>query len=190
MLGLILAMNFIDEAYIPVLLPVYSRDILSEPRLIGWLLGANGFGAVLGTVLYLLLGNRLAALRWATFIVCLAALAVTRAGLAGLPNLAGACSMLFAFGLASGPLNPIINTIVQEVTPAALRGRVFGLIGAIAYAAAPLGILAASSVVSVWGLHVGLMVFGGLYVLVFAAAWHSRSLNDFADSRPRSVHNS
>ncbi len=161
MLGLILAMNFIDEAYIPVLLPVYSRDILSDPRLAGWLLGA---------------------------IVCLAALAVTRAGRAGLPNLTGACCMLLAFGRASGPLNPIINTLVQEVTPAALRGRVFGLIGATAYAAAPLGILAASSVVSVWGLHTGLMAFGALYMLVFIAAWHSRSLNEFADGRSRVVH--
>jgi len=188
LLAVVLAMNFIDEAYIPVLLPIYSRDVLSDPKLIGWLLGANGVGAVLGTVLYLAFGNRLAALRWATFIACLAVLAIARAGLAGLPDLAGASAMLFALGLASGPLNPIINTLVQDVTPAAMRGRVFGLIGATAYAAAPLGILGASAVVSIWGLHRGLMAFGTLYGLVFVAAWRNRALKRFADGPVTSAH--
>jgi MFS family permease len=186
MLSLILAMNFIDEAYIPVLLPVYSRDILGDPRLVGWLLGSNGFGAVLGTVLYLFLGARFSALRWATFVVCLAVLAVTRAGLAGLPSLTGSCCMLFAFGLASGPVNPVINTVVQEVTPQAILGRVFGVMRSTSYAAAPLGILVAGWVVAKWGLQVGLVAFGTLYMLVFIAAWCSRSLNDFAD-RPSTV---
>lgn len=190
MLGLILAMNFIDEAYIPVLLPVYSRDILGDPRLVGWLLGANGFGAVLGTVLYLFLGSRFSAPRWATLIVCLAVLAVTRAGLAGLPSLAESCCMLFAFGLASGPVNPIISTAVQEVTPHALLGRVFGVMRSSSYAAAPLGILVAGWVAAKWGLQVGLIAFGALYILVFTAAWCSRALRDFADRLPRAVHNS
>ena len=180
MLAIISAMNFIDEAFIPVLLPLYSRDILSDPQLVGWLLGANGIGAVLGTVLYLFLSARLAALQWATFIVCLAVVAAARFSLAALPNLAGASLVLFVFGVASGPLNPIINTIVQEVTPPALRGRVFGIISATAYAAAPLGIIAGGWVVAGWGLRMGLVGFGALYALVFAIAWSSGSLRRLA----------
>ena len=185
MLLIISAMNFIDEAFIPVLLPVYSRDVLSDPRLVGWLLGANGIGAVLGTVLYLILGARLAALQWATFMVCLAVVAAMRLGLAGLPDLAGASVMLFIFGVASGPLNPIINTIVQEVTPPALRGRVFGIMSATAYAAAPIGIMAGGWVVAGWGLRAGLTVFGALYAVVFAVAWSSGSLRQLADRHAR-----
>ena len=185
MLGLILAMNFIDEAYIPVLLPVYSRDILGDPRLVGWLRGANGFGAVLGTVLYLFPGSRFLTLRVATLIVCVSVLAATRAGLVALPGLTGSSGLLFAFGLASGPVNPVIGTVVQEATPHALLGRVFGVMRSTSYAAAPLGVLTAGWVVATWGLHVGLIAFGALYILVLTAAWRSPSLSDFANRRTR-----
>ncbi len=178
LLGIILAMNFIDEAFTPVLLPVYCRDILRNPTLIGWLLGADGFGAVLGTLLYLLCGHRLLGLRWVTFISCLALLTTTRLALASLPGLVGASCLLFALGLASGPVNPIINTVVQGITPEALRGRVFGAISSVAYAAAPLGIMAAGWLVALRGLQVALDAFGAFYVVVFLVAWYSTALKN------------
>jgi MFS family permease len=185
LMSIIAAMNFIDEAFIPVLLPVYSRDVLADPRLIGWLLGANGLGAVLGTLLYLLVGRRLAARQWRTFVACLAVLLLTRLGLSGLPGLVGASLALFVFGLASGPLNPIINTIVQDVTPPALHGRVFGMLGAIAYAAAPLGILIGGWLVVALDLQRALLAFAGLYAVVFAVAWRSSGLRALTGSSER-----
>lgn len=180
MMSIVAAMNFIDEAFIPVLLPVYSRDVLQDPRLIAWLLGANGLGAVVGTLLYLVVGHRLAGLRWATFVACLAVLLATRLGLAALPGTAGASALLFVFGVASGPLNPVINTIVQEVTPAAFRGRVFGILGAIAFAVAPVGILVGGWMVVVSDLRTALLAFAGLYGVVLAIAWTSRGLRALA----------
>lgn len=57
--------------------------------------------------------------------------------------------------------------VVQEVTPEALRDRVFGVISSIAYAGAPLGIMAAGWVVAFSGLRGGLYALGALYIMVF-----------------------
>lgn len=177
----IAAMNFIDEAFIPVLLPVYSRNVLADPRLVGWLVGANGLGAVVGTLLYLVLGPRLATLHWPTFVTCLGVLAVMRLAMTALPGLVLASAVLFVFGLASGPLNPIINTVVQDTVPPALRGRVFGMLSAIAFAVAPVGILVGGWVTVAWGLRAALLIFGALYGVLLVVV--SRSLDLRAELR-------
>jgi MFS family permease len=84
----------------------------------------------------------------------------------------------FCIGLASGPLNPIVFTVMQERVPVHLRGRVVGLTNTLAFSAAPLGILAAGWSSGALGLRSTLVVFAGLYFFVVAAALLSRSLAD------------
>jgi MFS family permease len=67
----------------------------------------------------------------------------------------------FATGLFFGPINPITNIAMQERTPAALRGRVVGAIGAAGYAAGPLGYLLAGPLVEGLGVRTTLLVLGG-----------------------------
>jgi predicted MFS family arabinose efflux permease len=56
-------------------------------------------------------------------------------------------------GLAWGPFNPLISTLIQQRVPADQQGRVFGVQIAVFYAAPPLGMVLAG--LSVEGLGVG-----------------------------------
>jgi MFS family permease len=69
-------------------------------------------------------------------------------------------------GLAAGPLNPIIMTVVQERVPAELRGRVFGTMTAGAYLAVPLGMLLAGYMVEWKGVRATLLVQAAFYLII------------------------
>ena len=45
----------------------------------------------------------------------------------------------FASGLAYGPVGPVINLVMQNRTPFALRGRVVSMLTSAAYVAGPVG---------------------------------------------------
>jgi hypothetical protein len=75
-----------DDAFTPVLLPVYSKDVLHDLNLDGWLLTAYGVGAMAGTLIYAPASRRLLANRYLTFVGCFAAVAAVRVALsAGWP---------------------------------------------------------------------------------------------------------
>ena len=87
-----------------------------------------------------------------------------------------ALAALFCGGLAAGQLNPLIMTLVQERTPAALRGRVFGIITALGLIAAPLGMVVAGFLTEWLGVIVVLLIIALIYLLVtlaqvFNSAW-------------------
>ena len=46
-------------------------------------------------------------------------------------------------GLVYGPIAPIYNYVMQTQSPPHLRGRVVGVMGSLAYAAGPLGLILA-----------------------------------------------
>jgi predicted MFS family arabinose efflux permease len=71
-----------------------------------------------------------------------------------------------AVGLAAGPINPLLATIAQERVPASLRGRVFGIVSAGAFAALPLGVLFAGYLVEWLGLRITILGVAGGYLLV------------------------
>lgn len=68
-------------------------------------------------------------------------------------------------GLAISPLNPLINTLKQELTPDEMRARVFGTIGAGAMIGIPLGTFIAGYMADWIGLQLSLVVMGALYLL-------------------------
>ena len=68
-------------------------------------------------------------------------------------------------GLCIAPINPLLDTVLQERIPAALRARVFGTISAGALIGIPLGTFVGGYVASWLGLRVTLLVMGGLYLL-------------------------
>ena len=87
-----------------------------------------------------------------------------------------ALAALFCGGLAAGQLNPLIMTLVQERTPAALRGRVFGIITPLALIAAPLGMVMAGFLIEWLDVIVVLLIIALIYLLVtlaqvFNSAW-------------------
>jgi MFS family permease len=156
--------NFLDGPLSPVILPVYANRVLGSPVSLGLLVGAFGAAALLGAVAYGMVGHRLP--RRATFIAAFIAAGLPFWALATLPPLPVALAAMAAVGLAAGPINPLLATVAQERVPPALRGRVFGIVTAGAFAALPLGVLLAGYLVEWLGLRSTILVVAGGYLLV------------------------
>jgi MFS family permease len=75
-------------------------------------------------------------------------------------------AVLFAAGIATGLINPIAFTIMQERVPPAARGRVFGAILGGVLVAAPIGMIALGSLADVQGPRAALLVSGVTFVAI------------------------
>ena len=131
--------NFITNPMTAVALPVYASEVFDSAALLGVMLAGFGGGAMVGAVLYGVAGHHLP--RRVVFVGGLFGGAVPIAVLGLLPNMVVAVMALAILGIATGPLTPIFVTVVQERTPAAMRGRVFGLISASVWIVLPIGML-------------------------------------------------
>jgi len=162
---LLLATNLFDAAKSTVLLPVVAQRELGGAVALGVLVGTMGGGALAGSLVFGAVGHRLP--RRATFVTAFAlagpppllALAVG----SPLPVLVGVTAVA---GFAAGALNPIIGLVKLERVPAGLRARVYGVVGAGAWAAMPLGALTAGYAADRLGTGPALAGFGIAYLLV------------------------
>ncbi len=161
-----LGVSFLGPAFQSVILPVYARDLYGSPLALGVLRGAFGGGTLLGTLLYGLWGTRLP--RRPLFAGLFLACAVPVGLLLLRPPLALAAAALVVTAAAFGPTVPIRATVYQERTPAGLRGRVFGTVAALGFAAAPLGTTLCGLAIARWGVVVALGI--ALVLLVALAA--------------------
>ncbi|WP_051871708.1 MFS transporter [Streptomyces sclerotialus] len=175
-ISVVVVTNFLDDALTPVLLPVYSREVLHDADLVGWLLAANGIGAVAGSFGYAPASRRLLTNRWATFVGCFGLVCLARLCMIAQPGLWLMLLVSFAIGLASGPINPLVTGVVTAVTPESLLGRVWGAVMAMAFAVAPLGIFLTGWLADHAGLTATLTIFGGLYCLLILYALTNRAL--------------
>jgi len=149
-------------------LPVYGDRIYGSATALGLLLASFGVGMLVGSLLFSLRGEHLP--RRGLLLGGLVLTALPLVALVALPPLPVAMAALGLAGLGSGPINPLVFTVLQERVPADIRGRVFGTIIGTALAAAPLGMAAAGFLVETLGLQVMLTIVAGgfLAVAVFA----------------------
>jgi len=155
--------NLLATPLFVVVLPVYAERVHGSAADLGLLLAGFGGGLLAGSLLFGAVGHRLP--RLATLAGGLALTGPPLAVLAATPSLPWAVAALAAAGLASGPFNPLVFTLLQERVPAELRGRVFGTVLGAALAAAPLGMLLASATIEAVGLRpVVLLVAAGFVV--------------------------
>ena len=131
--------NFVGIALFTVVLPVYATQVFGSVVDLGLVLGAEGAGALAGTLLYGLLAERLP--KRSTFIGALMLAGGDVLPLALLPGPLVVALVLAVVGLATGLLNPMIQTVLQERVSQEVLGRVLGFADAISMAAAPLGLL-------------------------------------------------
>jgi MFS family permease len=68
-------------------------------------------------------------------------------------------------GVGAGPLNPIIDAVLYERIPSAMRGRVFGAITAGAWVAMPLGMLLGGILTQQFGVQPLLIALGIAYLV-------------------------
>ena len=121
--------------------------------------------ALAGALLFGAVGARLP--RRATFVV-----AFTVAGappflaLAAAAPLPALVAVTAVSGLAAGAINPVIGTLKLERVPPGMRARVYGVIGAGAWAAMPLGSLLAGWATEHVGLRPTLLACGCAYLLI------------------------
>ena len=163
--GLVLATNLLDAARGSTLLPLYANDRLGGAAALGLLVAVMGGCALIGNIAFGFVAHRVP--RRVAFALCFA--------LAGGPS-----SAAFAFGaplpvlvaltalsgLAAGAINPILGTVELERIPEQLRGRVFGLINAGAWAGVPFGALLGGVAGDTIGLPLAFGIVAVLYTLI------------------------
>jgi MFS family permease len=161
----VLVSNLI-EAPFPVVMAVFAEETYGSAADLGVMYGVFGGAALIGSLAYSWIGHRLP--RRQTFLGCFASIPVIYLVLATLPTLPVALVALAVVGLAAGPINPLIFTIVAEIVPLQLRGRVFGAVRAGAWASIPLGILVGGVLVSTFGVAATFLAIGISYSALVA----------------------
>ena len=89
-----------------------------------------------------------------TLIAATLTLGATTAVIAFLPPLPLILALSLLVGLVYGPIGPIYNYVMQTRAPTQLRGRVVGVMGSLAYAAGPVGLIVAGPLADAAGLTV------------------------------------
>ncbi len=176
--------NLLDDAFAPVILPVYADDVLHNSRYLGWFLAATGVGAVAGTFLYAPVTRRFLAHRRMTLLGCFVVIGVLRLLMVAGPNVWVMTFIALLLGLAAGPLNPVLSAVMMEWVPEKAQGRVFALTGSVAMSAAPLGILVAGWGITAVGLRTVLAVFGAAYLVLVLISLRTRALHDMDAPAP------
>jgi MFS family permease len=132
-----------------VLLPTYFER-LGDPAALGVVISALALGAMLGAFSYGWLRRRLRLSTIARLVLAGVALSIVpMALLPPLPVLAGAG---FFLGLAWGPADPMMSTLVQTRIPPHEQGRVYGVQMSAFYAVPPIAMLIIGAAVEELGL--------------------------------------
>lgn len=155
---------FVDFIYMPtevVILPTYFESI-GNPWGMGIVISAMALGGVLGAYSYASLAARFSVR--SIILGCALSSSVLLFGLAFFPPVWVMALFGVAVGMSWGPMNPLLNTIVQTRCRPSVQGRVFGAQMALFASGPPLGM------VLVGGLVEGLGVFV-VYPIVVAAVF-------------------
>ncbi|MEU1968540.1 MFS transporter [Micromonospora sediminicola] len=165
MVLLVLVTNLFDAAKSQVLLPVVADRELGGPAAFGLLVGTMGGGALVGSLVFSAIGHRLP--RRATFVTAFAVCGAPPLwALAAAPPLPVVVAVVAVAGLAAGALNPLMGAVEVERVPPGMRARVFGVIGAGAWAAMPVGAFGAGLAADRFGTTSTLVTIGACYLLV------------------------
>jgi MFS family permease len=184
---------FVDLAatglYMPmesVLFPKYFTD-RNEPAQLGWVLMALSVGGLIGALGYALLSKYSS--KRAVMLTAVLTLGVAMTIIAFLPPLPLILVLCAVVGLVYGPIAPIYNYVMQTRAPQHLRGRVVGVMGSLAYAAGPLGLIVAGPLADAAGLHATFLALSlpmlvlGL-VAIFLPALHELDSDGQIDQAP------
>ena len=154
-----------------VFLPVFARDVFRKgPSVYTLLLSTSGFGSIVGAIAVAYRGHaknmgRDTLLRLILLGGLMAAFGVSK-------SLPFSCVLIFLFSAALVSVFAMVNSLVQTITPDAMRGRVMSVYNVAFRGGMPLGSLTAGSLVNTWTAPVVIAVNGivltglGLYFLL------------------------
>ena len=150
--------NLIMAALAPVVLPVYARQVFDSPSRLGFMIrGGNGVGGLIGTARFGGSAGRLSRRRFYT--IALIGMPLSGAAIALLPPFGVLLLALAALVICPGLLVPLRNTVLQERTPPAMRGRLFATLQAAQLTVVPFGLLATGLLLEAAGLGPALVLF-------------------------------
>jgi MFS family permease len=147
-----------------VLLPVHFQA-MAQPESFGIVVSAMSVGAMTGAFGYGWIARRLTRHRLTT--VCMLLVAATYLPMSLLPTVWVMAVPALLLGLAWGPMEPLLNTVVQDRFPEHQHGRIYGVQLGIFCAAPPVGQLLTGVAVEGYGVQV---VFVCVAVLLAGAA--------------------
>ena len=155
---MVMLTNFLDTIFGGVVQPVYVKEVFGNALNLGLLIAANGGGAVIGGLIFAVIGPRLP--RHATFVAAFVLTSFKFWVYAAYPPIGVLIVATFITSLGAGPLNPIISAVEFERIPPNMRGRVFGAIGAGAWLAMPFGMLLGGILTDTYGTFTMLIGLG------------------------------
>ena len=184
---------FVDLAatglYMPmesVLFPKYFTD-RNEPAQLGWVLMALSIGGLVGALGYAVLSRFTR--RRTVMMTAVLTLGVAMTIIAFLPPLPLILVLCAVVGFVYGPIAPIYNYVMQTQAPPHLRGRVVGVMGSLAYAAGPLGLIVAGPLADSAGLHATFLALSLPMLVLGVATVFLRPLREL-DRGPHAEQNS
>jgi MFS family permease len=161
--GMLVATNLLDAAFMSVLLPAWARASGHGAATVGLVVSVFAATSVIAAIFAARFGDRLP--RRAVYMIGFVIGGIPRfiAMAIGLPL--GITLAVFAIGgLGSGFINPIIGAVTFERIPAHLLGRVRTLTEALSWAGIPFGGLFAAVLIGLSGLTGALLITGGFYL--------------------------
>jgi len=163
-----IAVMVLAAVYLPtesIVLPVYFQEI-DLPTGLGIVITALAGGSMIGAFGYGWLAARMS--RYALARLILIGTMIAIIPLALLPALPIMVIAALLLGLSWGPMQPLLNTIVQRRIPPEAQGRVFGAQMALFYAGPPLAMLITGAAVDVVGVRVAYLAIAALLVIACA----------------------
>ena len=171
-----IAVLVLAGVYLPteaVILPTYFESI-QNPTGLGLVISSLAAGSAVGAFGYGWISARVERKNLVRLILLGSALSMIP--MAFLPPLPLLMAAGFFLGLAWGPFNPLISSLVQQRVPAHLHGRVFGVQTAVFYAAPPLGMLLSGLSVENYGVNFTYVVIAGILSVTSILALLTKSL--------------
>lgn len=178
LLALTVAIMVLAAVYLPtesIVLPTYF-EALGTPEGLGIIVSALAAGSVIGAFGYGWIAGRMTRYHLARLV--LLGTMVSIVPLALLPSLPVMAVAAFVLGLSWGPMNPLMNTLVQRRVPADVQGRVYGVQMSLFYAAPPLAMVATGWSLEAFGVRPTYLVLAGLLVATGFAVLFVRSIRD------------
>jgi MFS family permease len=150
---LTMSIVFLAMVYLPtesVVLPKYFSDI-DDPRGYGFVLSSMAAGGIATTLAYPKLVKHF---KKRTIVIgALAATSVAMIPMTFFPPIGLFVLAGFLLGLGWGPMNPLMNSVVQQRVAPHIQGRVFGVQTSLFYASGPIGMFVTGVSVDAFGVR-------------------------------------
>lgn len=150
---LTISIVFLAMVYLPtesIILPKYFSDI-DDPRGLGFVLSSMAAGGIATTLAYPKLVKHFK--KRSIVIGALAATSLAMIPMTFFPPIGLFVLAGFFLGLGWGPMNPLMNSMVQQRVAPHIQGRVFGVQTSLFYASGPIGMFVTGVSVDAFGVR-------------------------------------